>query len=68
MADLQRSLPDGVEIVATYDRSTLIDAAVENLWKKLAEEFIVVAIVCALFLVPYPVILGHRTESACRYS
>ncbi|RJX72981.1 efflux RND transporter permease subunit [Vibrio sinensis] len=47
---LQRSLPPGVEIVATYDRSTLIDSAVENLWKKLAEEFIVVAIVCALFL------------------
>ncbi|NLS13841.1 efflux RND transporter permease subunit [Vibrio sp. SM6] len=50
LADLQRSLPEGVEIVATYDRSTLIDAAVENLWKKLAEEFIVVAVVCALFL------------------
>lgn len=48
--ELQGSLPDGVEIVATYDRSTLINAAVENLWKKLAEEFIVVAIVCALFL------------------
>ncbi|WP_163391653.1 efflux RND transporter permease subunit [Enterovibrio norvegicus] len=50
LAELQRGLPDGVEIVATYDRSTLIDAAVENLWKKLAEEFIVVALVCALFL------------------
>jgi Cu(I)/Ag(I) efflux system membrane protein CusA/SilA len=48
--DLQRSLPEGVEIVATYDRSTLINAAVDNLWNKLAEEFIVVAIVCALFL------------------
>lgn len=50
LAELQAGLPDGVEIVATYDRSTLIDSAVENLWKKLAEEFIVVAIVCALFL------------------
>ncbi|MDO6708951.1 efflux RND transporter permease subunit [Photobacterium sp. 1_MG-2023] len=50
LADLQRSLPDGVEIVPTYDRSTLINAAVENLWQKLAEEFIVVAIVCAIFL------------------
>ncbi|WP_283130958.1 efflux RND transporter permease subunit [Enterovibrio norvegicus] len=50
LAELQRGLPDGVEIVATYDRSTLIDDAVENLWKKLAEEFIVVALVCALFL------------------
>ncbi|WP_417698312.1 efflux RND transporter permease subunit [Psychromonas sp.] len=47
---LQNSLPEGVEIVSTYDRSTLIDSAVENLWHKLAEEFIVVAIVCALFL------------------
>ncbi|MFV0449640.1 MAG: efflux RND transporter permease subunit [Vibrio sp.] len=50
LKELQRGLPDGVEIVPTYDRSTLINAAVENLWKKLAEEFIVVAIVCALFL------------------
>ncbi|MEZ8146572.1 efflux RND transporter permease subunit [Enterovibrio norvegicus] len=50
LAELQRGLPEGVEIVATYDRSALIDDAVENLWKKLAEEFIVVALVCALFL------------------
>lgn len=50
LTDLQRSLPEGVEIVATYDRSTLINQAVENLWHKLAEEFIVVAVVCALFL------------------
>ncbi|MEL7292904.1 MAG: efflux RND transporter permease subunit [Pseudomonadota bacterium] len=50
LAELQSSLPEGVEIVATYDRSTLINKAVENLWEKLAEEFIVVAIVCALFL------------------
>ncbi|PMM41736.1 efflux RND transporter permease subunit [Vibrio breoganii] len=47
---LQSSLPDGVELVPTYDRSTLIDTAVENLWHKLIEEFIVVAVVCALFL------------------
>ncbi|MBF4245146.1 efflux RND transporter permease subunit [Vibrio anguillarum] len=50
LTDLQRSLPEGVEIVATYDRSTLINQAVENLWHKLVEEFIVVAVVCALFL------------------
>lgn len=50
LAQLQRGLPEGVEIVATYDRSTLIDHAVKNLWQKLAEEFLVVAIVCALFL------------------
>jgi Cu(I)/Ag(I) efflux system membrane protein CusA/SilA len=50
LEQLQNGLPDGVEIVPTYDRSTLINSAVENLWKKLAEEFVVVAIVCALFL------------------
>ncbi|AMG75178.1 efflux RND transporter permease subunit [Sphingopyxis granuli] len=50
LASLQASLPQGVEIVTTYDRSRLIDASVENLTHKLIEEFIVVALVCALFL------------------
>lgn len=50
LSELQESLPEGVEVVTTYDRSTLIKAAVENLWEKLTEEFIIVAIVCALFL------------------
>ncbi|MGQ7957067.1 efflux RND transporter permease subunit [Pseudomonas sp. SP16.1] len=48
--ELGKSLPTGVEIVTTYDRSRLIDRAVENLSHKLIEEFIVVALVCALFL------------------
>merc|ERR1711969_420267 len=48
--DLQASLPEGVEIVTTYDRSQLIDASIENLTTKLIEEFIVMALVCALFL------------------
>ncbi|MEO6433850.1 MAG: efflux RND transporter permease subunit [Sphingomicrobium sp.] len=48
--ELKRSLPPGVEIVTTYDRSGLIDRAVENLTSKLIEEFIVVALVCGLFL------------------
>jgi Cu(I)/Ag(I) efflux system membrane protein CusA/SilA len=48
--ELKASLPEGVEIVTTYDRSKLIDSAVENLTHKLIEEFIVVALVCALFL------------------
>jgi Cu(I)/Ag(I) efflux system membrane protein CusA/SilA len=47
---LQRSLPAGVQIVPTYDRSELIDAAVDNLTGKLIEEFLVVALVCVLFL------------------
>lgn len=47
---LKTGLPEGVEIVTTYDRSQLIDNAIDNLTSKLIEEFIVVAIVCALFL------------------
>jgi copper/silver efflux system protein len=47
---LKPSLPPGVEIVPTYDRSRLIESAIENLSHKLIEEFAVVAVVCALFL------------------
>lgn len=47
---LRGSLPAGVEIVETYDRSALIERAVANLRDKLIEEFIVVALVCAIFL------------------
>jgi Cu(I)/Ag(I) efflux system membrane protein CusA/SilA len=50
LEDLKKSLPAGVEIVPTYDRSGLIDRAVENLGHKLIEEFVIVALVCALFL------------------
>ena len=50
LADLKRSLPQGVEVVTTYDRSQLIERAVDNLRDKLIEEFIVVALVCAVFL------------------
>jgi copper/silver efflux system protein len=50
LEDLQKSLPDGVEVVTTYDRSTLIDSAVANLSFKLLEEFAIVALVCVLFL------------------
>jgi Cu(I)/Ag(I) efflux system membrane protein CusA/SilA len=50
LAALKASLPRGVEIVPTYDRSSLIKRAVENLRDKLIEEFIVVALVCLAFL------------------
>ena len=50
LAELQNSLPKGVEIVTTYDRSALIERAVENLSHKLVEELVVVALVCAVFL------------------
>ncbi len=50
LVELRRSLPAGVEIVETYDRSQLIGRAVEHLSGKLVEEFIAVALVCLLFL------------------
>jgi Cu(I)/Ag(I) efflux system membrane protein CusA/SilA len=50
LAQLTPSLPPGVQIVPTYDRSSLIKRAVANLGNKLVEEFVVVALVCAAFL------------------
>ena len=50
LAELKTSLPSGVEIVPTYDRSGLINRAITNLRDKLIEEFIVVALVCTVFL------------------
>src|SRR3984957_4571621 len=50
IASLKASLPAGVEIVPTYDRSELIHRSVATLRDRLIEEFIVVTLVCALFL------------------
>ena len=50
LAQLQKTLPAGVEIVPVYDRSGLIEHAIDTLTHKLIEEFIVVALVCTLFL------------------
>ena len=50
LEELKNSLPEGVEIVETYDRSALIERAVDTLNEKLIEEFFVVALVCGLFL------------------
>ena len=47
---LKAGLPAGMEVVTTYDRSQLIDRAVSNLSIKLLEEFLIVALVCGLFL------------------
>ncbi|MES2318855.1 MAG: efflux RND transporter permease subunit [Pseudomonadota bacterium] len=47
---LKPGLPPGVDIIPVYDRSNLIKRAVTNLESKLIEEFIVVALVCAIFL------------------
>lgn len=48
--ELRPNLPEGVEIVTTYNRAGVIERAIENLEKKLTEEFIVVVLVCAAFL------------------
>ncbi|MDW3094702.1 MAG: CusA/CzcA family heavy metal efflux RND transporter [Gammaproteobacteria bacterium] len=47
---LQEGLPEGVEIIETYNRASLIERAISTLNGKLVEEFIVVALICALFL------------------
>ncbi len=50
LASLKASLPPGVQIVPTYDRSELIGNAIANLREKLLEEFLVVALICGVFL------------------
>ena len=50
LAELKSSLPPGVEVVTTYDRSKIIGRAVDSLRDKLLEEFILVSLICILFL------------------
>ncbi|MEZ4589150.1 MAG: CusA/CzcA family heavy metal efflux RND transporter [Gemmatimonadales bacterium] len=50
LAELEQGLPPGVRVVATYDRSSLIRRAIDTLWRTLLEESVIVALVCALFL------------------
>ncbi len=50
LQSLKKSLPPGVEVVPVYDRSQLINNAVDNLWTKLGQELVVVALVCVVFL------------------
>ncbi len=50
LESLKAGLPEGVQIVSTYDRSELIGNAISNLYEKLFEEFIVVTLICAVFL------------------
>ncbi|MCR6555859.1 efflux RND transporter permease subunit, partial [Aeromonas sp. CPF2-S1] len=50
LAQLKSSLPEGVEVVTVYDRSDLIQRAIDNLSGKLVEEFAVVVLVCLAFL------------------
>ncbi len=53
LESLKLGLPEGVEVVEVYDRSTLINNAIDNLSFKLLEEFIVVALVCFVFLLHF---------------
>lgn len=50
LKSLKSSLPDGVKIIETYDRSSLINNAIDNLSSKLVEEFLIVLLVCLVFL------------------
>ncbi len=50
LSQLKKGLPDGVEIIETYDRSILIENAVGNLRDKLIKEFLIIALVCIVFL------------------
>ena len=50
LASLQKNLPKGVEIVETYDRSSLIQRAIKTLQSKLIEETLVVVLLCSIFL------------------
>jgi Cu(I)/Ag(I) efflux system membrane protein CusA/SilA len=50
LESLKQGLPDGVEIITVYDRSGLIENAVDNLWHKLLEELVMVGLVCLIFL------------------
>ncbi len=50
LEELKAGLPPGVEIVTVYDRSELIRRAVGNLWETLVQEFLIVALVCVVFL------------------
>jgi copper/silver efflux system protein len=47
---IQPALPQGVEVVVTYDRSTLIERSIETLEEKLVEEALIVSLVCVVFL------------------
>jgi len=50
LAELEKGLPEGVEVVTTYDRSELIKRSVDTLKYTLIKEFLMVALVCAIFL------------------
>ena len=54
LEELKPSMPEGVEVVTTYDRSELISSAIDTVKDKLIEEIIVVSIIILLFLWHFP--------------
>ncbi len=50
IAEITPALPSGVRVVPTYDRSNLIQGSIKTLWRTLLEESLIVALVCAVFL------------------
>ncbi|WP_394202596.1 efflux RND transporter permease subunit [Shewanella waksmanii] len=50
LTEIENGLPDGVELVITYDRSELILNSVNNLKNKVIEEMLVVGFICLIFL------------------
>ncbi|UTW47598.1 efflux RND transporter permease subunit [Bacterioplanoides sp. SCSIO 12839] len=53
LRQIRASLPGHIDIIPVYDRSELIESAVDNLWQKLSEEFLAVILVCAAFLLHF---------------
>jgi Cu(I)/Ag(I) efflux system membrane protein CusA/SilA len=50
LGQLKKRIPKGVEIVEIYDRSKLINRAIDNLWQTLTLEWVIIGLVCLLFL------------------
>ncbi len=50
LAELKPQLPEGISLEVAYDRTSLIDRVIESLWSSLTQQFVIVGIVCLLFL------------------
>ena len=53
LESLKSGLPEGVEIITAYDRSNLIERAIDNLSDKLLVESLIVALICIVFLIHF---------------
>jgi len=68
LEEIKPSLPEGVELITTYDRSQLIKRSIATLREKLIEESIVVALVCLVFLWQHPIRAGGNHHPADSHS